>query len=413
MADILLISVVYEPDTVSTAGIVSGLARGLRDRGHDVSVVSSVPHYNPGPGVLADRKNKTGWLRPYRFAVEDGIRVARCFIPQKGSGGLGRLWGFAVFHVTVTLAVLKLFRRAQVAVVVSPPLTLAAVAFLLKAISGTKVVYNAQELWPDVPKDLGVITNPVVLYVLGFLERAIYRRSDAVTTIGDRFAEIIAARGAAPEQVVVIPNFVDTDWITPRPKVSQLSVEWNVAARPVALYAGNIGLTQDFELVLAAAGRLTDVEFIVVGAGAGSGALAALQRCSRLPNVQLRDYVTKNRVADLYGLADVILVPLKAGHDRTTTPSKIFSAMAAGKPILACAAPDTDLADELHHSAAGIAVPPGDVDAFVRGLTALLAGNSTERWQRDRALASASRHSAVAVAQSYDSLAETLLSSAR
>ncbi|MGI8720600.1 MAG: glycosyltransferase family 4 protein [Geodermatophilaceae bacterium] len=407
MSKVLLISVVYEPDTVSTAGIVAGLARSLRDLGHDVSVLSSIPHYNPPSDVLADHRYHVNGLPPYRYSVESGIRVARCFVPQKQQGTLARARDFTVLHLTATVAALRLFADSDVAIVVSPPLTLAAIAFLLKAIRGTKVIYNAQELWPDVPRDLGVITNPLLLRVIAAVERTIYRRADAVTAIGQRFGEIIAVRGGRADRVVVIPNFVDTAWISPQPKVNALSEEWGLTARPVALYAGNVGLTQDFELVLAAA-ALVDVEFVIVGAGAGLAALTKLVEDRKLPNVQLRPFVGRDRVAELYGLADVVIVPLGAGHDRTTTPSKIYSAMAAGKPVLACAGNDTDLANELRVSAAGLSVSPGDVLGFVAALSRLLDLTATGRWRAAAALSSATRHSAGAVAADYDALIGTL-----
>lgn len=410
MSKVLLICVVYEPDIVSTAGIVAGLARGLRDLGHDVSVLSSIPHYNPPSDVLADRRYQASGLRPNRYSVEAGIQVARCFVPQKQQGTLARARDFAVLHLTSTIAALRFFTGCDVVIVVSPPLTLAAIAFLLKAIRGTKVVYNAQELWPDVPRDLGVITNRLLLKVIAAVERTIYRRADAVTAIGQRFGEVIAARGGRADRVVVIPNFVDTAWISPRPKVNALSEEWGLTTRPVALYAGNIGLTQDFELVLAAA-ALVDVEFVIVGSGAGLAALTKLVEDRNLPNVQLRPFVDKDRVADLYGLADVVIVPLGVRHDRTTTPSKIYSAMAAGKPVLACASNDTDLADELRVSAAGMNVSPGDVPGFVSALSRLLDLTSTGRWMAATALSSAARHSASAVAADYDALIGTFSAS--
>lgn len=407
MASVLLISVVYPPDRVSTADIVAGLGKGLADLGHEVSVLSSVPHYNPPADKDARRQYRAGVLRPYRITTEDGIRVARCFVPQKRGRVLGRALDFAVFHLTLTIAAVRLFRRSEVAIVVSPPLTLAFVAFLLRGVGGTKVIYNAQELWPDVPRDLGVITNPALLGLLGAVERAIYRHADAITPIGERFAAVIRERGAPAERVSVIPNFVDTTWIEPRPKRNALSEEWALAERPVVLYAGNVGLTQDFELVLDAAAKLSEVEFLIVGSGAGVEPLQRLLAERDQPNAQLRPFVATERVADLYGLADVVIVPLRAGHDRTTTPSKIFSAMAAGKPVLACAGLDTDLADELAVSSSGVVVPAGDTSAFVDAVGRLLDGTA-EGWDRNAALASAERHSASEVARSYDELLRKL-----
>lgn len=404
MARVLLISVVYPPDRVSTADIVAGLGKELRDLGHEVSVLSSVPHYNPPVAGATQPWYRTPVLRPYRAKTEEGIKVARCFVPQKRGRVLGRALDFAVFHVTLSIAALRLFRRSEVAIVVSPPLTLAFIAFLLRILAGTKVIYNAQELWPDVPRDLGVVTNPVLLAVLGAVERAIYRHADAITPIGERFAAVIRERGAPAEQVHVIPNFVDTTWIEPRPKRNPLSEQWGLAERPVVLYAGNIGLTQDFELVLDVAATLPHLEFLIVGAGAGVVPLRRLLAERRQPNAKLRPFVAAEHVADLYGLADLVIVPLRSGHDRTTTPSKIFAAMAAGKPVLACAAEDTDLAEEIARSSAGLVVPPGDAGRFADGIQRLLQGGTTDNWDMAAALAAAATHSSAAIAASYDGL---------
>jgi len=294
-----------------------------------------------------------------------------------------------------------------VVIVVSPPLTLAFAAFALKALDGAKVVYNVQELWPDVPRDLGVITNSVLLGLLARMELAIYRRADAVTPIGEGFAAVVRERGAEPERVVVVPNFVDTGWIGPRPKRNPLSEEWGLAERPVVLYAGNVGLTQDFDLFVNAAAKLPGVSFVVVGGGAGLDGLRRLVADRAPANVVLHPYQPKERVADLYGMADIVAVPLVAGHDRTTTPSKVFTAMAAGKPVLACAAPDTDLARLLAECSAGVTVPPGDVGAFVEAVERLVSGQAPA-FDRTTALVAADRHSPAACAAAYDRLIGSL-----
>lgn len=403
MARVTLIAVVYEPDTVSTAVIVAGLARQLTALGHDVSVLTSVPHYNASAKVRADPRYRTGRFRPFTVAEEGGIHVVRCYVPQRKGPTLRRAFQLGVLHFTLGVAALRHFRETDVAIVVSPPLTLAFAAFALKAVSGTKVIYNVQELWPDVPRELGIITNPVLIWLLGRLERAIYRRADAVTPIGDGFGEVVRRRGARHERVTVIPNFVDAAWISPRRKRNMLSEEWALADQPVVLYAGNVGLTQDFQLLLEGAAKLPDVAFVIVGSGAGLPDLRRRIGELALGNVQLHPYQPPERVADLYGMADVVAVPLRPGHARTTTPSKIFSAMAAGKPVLACADADTDVARVLAVNSAGITVPPGDLNAFVDAIERLVNGRA-EEFERSAALEAATRHSPGACAAAYDRL---------
>jgi colanic acid biosynthesis glycosyl transferase WcaI len=398
-------AVVYPPDRVSTADIVAGLARGLHNHKHDVGVLTSVPHFNPPSEAESSARRHVRPRALFARRIEDGIEVVRCHVPRRHTRPVGRLFDFAVLHVTMTIAALRRFRDAEVAIVVSPPLTMALIAFLLRAIGGPKVIYNVQELWPDVPRDLGVIRNRGILSALGALERWIYRRADVVTTIGHRFSEEVRRRAGPSVRVRTIPNFVDNKWILPRDKANPLSRAWGLADRDVVLYAGNLGLTQDFELLLEGAAHLPMVEFVIVGAGAGREALVKSLTSRGLRNVRLEPYQPAEEVANLYGLADVIVVPLKPGHDRTTTPSKIFSAMAAGKPIVACAASDTDLASEILAAKAGVVVPPGDLSKFVAAVRAVLAG-SAPSFDRGAALSQAEERAPGRIVTRYH---ETLL----
>lgn len=410
MARVLIITVVHEPDTVSTATIATRLARGLQDCGHDVAVLSSIPHYNPPAGVRSQTHYRASIRHPIRIQDEQGVRVVRCLVPQKPRRVARRAVDFMILHVVMTLAVLRHLRDREVTIVISPPFTLALVGMLARRLGHGRLVYNAQELWPDVPRDLGVIRNRGLLAVLGRMERWIYRSADRVVAIGPGFARTIVGRGAQADHTLVIPNFVDNQRIFPTAKVNPLSLEWKVADHPVVLYAGNIGLTQDFDTLLRAAALLeaAGVRFVIVGGGAARSVLEARIEQSRPANVILKPFVPPEQVSDLYGLADVVAVPLRAGHDRTTTPSKIFSAMAAQRPLVACAAPDTDLAATIVQAKAGLVVPPGEPGTLAEGIATLLSGAANGAWNPEAALAAARLHSPSAIAARYDEVLRSL-----
>jgi colanic acid biosynthesis glycosyl transferase WcaI len=396
---------------VSTATIATQLAQELRDLGHDVAVVTSVPHYNPSPAVRADVRYRGSVLRPVRLEKEEGVRVARCFIPKKPHFVLRRVADYLILHFLMAWAVARHFRDREVTIVISPPFTLALVGMVARALGRGRLVYNVQELWPDVPRDLGVIRNGAALAVLGAVERWIYRSADWVVAIGPAFARTIVARGAPEETTSVIPNFVDNSRIVPQAKANPLAAAWGVGDKPVVLYAGNIGLTQDFDLLLRAAALLEEqgVQFLVVGGGAARARLEEEISTARPTNVELRDFVPVEDVSDLYGLADVVVVPLKPGHDRTTTPSKIFSAMAAGRPLVACAACDTDLAETITESRAGLVVQAADHVALAEGITSLLDGTAGDAWDAATARNAALRNSPDAVAARYDEVLRVLV----
>lgn len=410
MARLLLISIVHEPDTVSTATIVTRLARELRNRGHDVAVLTSIPHYNPGAAVRGHPRYRASLLRPFRVDEEGGVRIVRCYVPQKPEVVARRLLDFAILHAEMGVGVLRYFRDRQVVIVISPPLTLALVGFIGRLLSQGRLIYNVQELWPDVPRDLGVVRNRRLLAVLDAVERWIYRSADKVVAIGPEFARVIVDRGGRPGDTVVIPNSVDTSVIVPERKDNPLSRAWGLAAAPVVLYAGNIGLTQDFDSVFHAARRLADegVHFVIVGGGAARRGLEVRIRRERPRNVELRDFVPWDRVSQLYGMADVVLVPLREGHDRTTTPSKIFSAMAAGRPLVVSASHDTDLAMTIVRSKAGLVVPPGRPDCLADAIMRLLSNRRSEVWDSEVARTIAQRHSPEAITSSYERLLASL-----
>jgi colanic acid biosynthesis glycosyl transferase WcaI len=295
-------------------------------------------------------------------------------------------------------------------IVISPPLTLAIVGMLARRLSHGRLIYNLQELWPDVPRDLGVIRNRLVIGALQRMESWIYRTSERVAAIGPRFRDEVIQRGAAPERVAVIPNFVDSMAISPRPKDNALAAEWALVGTPVVLYAGNVGLTQDFDTVLSAAQLLESdgVHVLIVGGGSAWDGLSSQIASSAARNVMIRPYVDEARVADLYGLADVIVVPLKSGHDQTTTPSKVFSAMAAERPIVAAARPQTDLGQLIVGSRAGLLVPPEDATALAVATRRLLGPGGNRLWDKEAARQAALAHSPARVIAAYDSLLRQL-----
>ena len=206
----------------------------------------------------------------------------------------------------------------------------------------------------------------------------------------------------------VIPNFVDTAFMQPGPKTNPFSLEHGLAEQFVVSYAGNIGLTQNFETILAAAARLrqlTDLRFVIVGDGTRRAWLEAQLATGAHPNVVLLPYQPRSVVPAIYASSDVCLVPLKRGTAQDTFPSKIYTIMAAGRAAIASADPDSELAWVVQQADCGWAVPPDDADALVAAIMAAYEERATlgERGLRGRAYVEA-HHSAGAVARQYDAV---------
>ncbi|MEM1333232.1 MAG: glycosyltransferase family 4 protein, partial [Actinomycetota bacterium] len=234
-------------------------------------------------------------------------------------------------------------------------------------------VFNIQDVFPDAAVQTGAISNGAVIALASWLERVSYRLADAVTVLSDDLADNVRTKlpARAADTVHVIPNFVDTAAITPLDRHTELRRELGAADRPVVLYAGNLGFSQSFDLLVEAARRLPEVTFLVNGDGAARSELERL--AAPLANLYVRGFIDPPRLPELLATGDIHVVPLKTGLGRVSVPSKTYSILAAGRPALAAIDDGTAVPRILAESGGGVAVPPDDLDAFLAGLRHLLA----------------------------------------
>ena len=203
------------------------------------------------------------------------------------------------------------------------------------------------------------------------LERAIYRRSDAVTALSDDLAANVSAKVAAlpPDRrpvVRVIPNFVDTAAVRPMNRQTAYRGEHGLGDRTVVMYAGNLGHSQSLDLLVEAARRhlhRPDLAYVVNGGGVRADALR--RAAEGLPNLTVVGYQPAERVPEVLATADVHVVPLRAGLGASSVPSKTYAALAAGRPVVASVDEGTEVARVVSEAGAGLAVPPDDLDALV------------------------------------------------
>ncbi|HEX8805106.1 MAG TPA: glycosyltransferase family 4 protein, partial [Acidimicrobiales bacterium] len=298
----------------------------------------------------------------------------------------------------------------------SPPLTLGAAGWVAARRWRAPFVFNIQDVFPDVAVELGAITNRQVIRVASWLERWSYRRADAVTVLSDDLRDNLVAkiegRVADPyDRIRVIPNFVDTERIRPAdPEAGSYRREHDLVGRKVVMYAGNVGFSQSLELMLAAARALadrTDVVFVING---GGSARPDLQRdAAGLPNVRFVDFQPKERLPEVLAAADVHVVPLRRGLARSSVPSKTYSILAAGRPVVASVDEGTEVARVVEEAGAGLAVPPDDPSAFTAAVTKLLDGPEQARAMGQAGRAFVERWaSPAAVAERYEALFEEI-----
>lgn len=251
------------------------------------------------------------------------------------------------------------------------------IGWLLSILKGGKFIYNVRELYPALAVQMGLTSpNSTIYRLMALLERFVYARSKVVVVICEMFRQHVVNLGFAPEKVLNIPDFVDTEFIRPLPKDNPLTRQYNLLDKFVVQYAGNIGMTQSFDTIMEVAGRLKDepnIQFLIVGDGARRQYVQDQILKLSLENITLLPYQPRSEVPFIYAAADLGLVPLMAGTAQTTIPSKIYTIMASGRPALVSVDMNSELVWIVEQANCGIAVPPDDADALEVGIRRVFA----------------------------------------
>lgn len=407
----------FDPDVAPTGTVMSRIAYELIDRGHRLHVVTSLPWYQQHAieagwdGQLV-RTEKTEWGRISRVHP----------FPTDKRNIPARALAFGGFTALATLVGTFSRVRPDAVLAMSPPLTLGMAGRIAATARRAPLVFNIQDVFPDVAIELGLLSGERVIQGARALERLSYRISDAVTVLSDDLAENVRAkitRGLEGDQarlqaekVRVIPNFVDTKAIRPSARENSYREQYDLIGKTVVMYAGNVGFSQSLDLVLdAARSFLTtrpDVVFVING---GGSARPDLERdAADLPNVRFIGMQPIERLPEVLAAGDVHVVPLRAGLAWSSVPSKLYSILAAGRPIVASVDPGTEVERTIERAGAGLSVPPENPAAFRAALGELL----DDRDRSDRMGASGRVFverwaSPAAVAESYENLFSELI----
>ena len=342
-----------------------------------------------------------------------------------------RALGFAGFTGLANLYALFTRPRPDVVLAMSPPLPIGLAGLAVARLRRAPLVFNIQDIFPDVAVELGLLTNPTIIRAASYAERTTYAHSAAVTVLSDDLKANVEAKvqraqagrrwlvrrrvgngGGRPDppQVLVIPNFVDTERIRPADRENSYRKEFGLSGKTVVMYAGNVGLSQSLELLVAAARALKqrdDVAFVVNG---GGSALDALKESARgLGNVVFAPYQPAERLSEVLAAADIHVVALKRGLAHASVPSKLYSILAAGRPIVASVDPGTEVVRIVEAAGAGRCVTPEDPAAFTAAILELIDAPG-----RCHTLGEAGRHfvetwvSSAGVAERYEALFEEI-----
>ena len=362
----------FAPDLAPTGVVMTRIVTELAARGHELHVVTSLPWYRnhaiePGWGGRLWRTEKTEW---------GSIIRVHPFPGKSKSNLLRRALGFIAFSYAVGIRSVHADGfpfKVDGVLAMSPPLTLGLTGWFTKIIRRAPLVFNIQDVFPDAAIQTGAISNKKIIAAAKWLERMSYQRSDAVVLLSRDLRTNIANKidKKFHDRLHVIPNFVDTHAITPQNRMTAYRTELGIGDQLVVMYAGNVGFSQSLNLVAEAAAKFPEIAFVINGDGAARKKLQ--QDCAQLANVYFGDYQPIERLSEVLATGDIHLVPLRAGLASVSVPSKSYSILAAGRPMLAAIDPNTEIPNMLRESGAGIAVEPDNAPAFIEALGQLVS----------------------------------------
>jgi colanic acid biosynthesis glycosyl transferase WcaI len=343
MKRVLIHTLIFSPDGVSTAYLYNDIALRLQKRGYEVVVLTTTPHFNIVPEQV--EKQPMHW-KVWGFCKKskyNGMTVLH--VPQKKfKNTLLRLIGFVYWHV-VSFFIGLTIKHVDLILSPSPPLTVGWMNLGLAKLKGCKVIYNVQEIYPDILKMKGGI----VLKFLKWMEHKVYNGSDAVTTIDKVFHDTIVDRFEDKSKLHIIPNFVDTGLYRALDS-SQVNSLLDPALFPQndsikLLYAGNIGHMQSWEplVVLADKTRDLNVEYFVIGEGAQRGYVEEEIKNRGLDKLHLLPYQPRELMPAILSYSDASFIFMVPGRDGDGFPSKVYTIMACERPMLIMSGENTPI----------------------------------------------------------------------
>lgn len=303
----------------------------------------------------------------------EGIRVLRA--PVAGTLHRSFIWRAVSFISFMFSSIWTALRAGPTDIVMgtTPPIFQAVSAWIVAALRNRPLLLEVRDLWPEFAIGMGVLRNPLLIWLSRRLENFLYRRASHILVNSPAYRDYVITKGVPRNKVTLICNGVNPDMFDPDARGESVRRKWNSQGSFVATYAGALGAANDIATLLRAADRLRDhqeIRFILVGDGKEKQNLEAQARKMELPNVIFAGAHSKSEMPGILAASDVCVAILQnIPMFKTTYPNKVFDYMAAGRPIVL--AIDGVIRDVIEKSGGGIFVPPGDDETLAHSILQL------------------------------------------
>lgn len=356
----------YLPETAASLYITDNIVHACADKGIEVDLYTPSPTRNVPDGSVWEREERQmdGKLRIHRFHLygegkNPMLRALRYFLGE-----------FILLHYCM-------WKKYDVAFVDSTPPIQGLKMPLIKWLKRKPTIYNVQDIFPDSLVGTGLTHEGSLIWKIGrIVEKITYRYADKIIVISEDFKKNIMAKGVPEDKIVVIYNWVDQSKVVdvPREENKLFDVYGLDRSKFYITYNGNIGLTQNMDMLLDVAKELQkeyeDIHFVLVGNGAYMDEVRRKVAEHQLGNVHLLPFQPYEDISHVFSLGDASLVISKPGVGANSVPSKTWSIMSASRPVLANF-DENELKTIIENNHCGIFTKAGDKDAFKESILTL------------------------------------------
>jgi colanic acid biosynthesis glycosyl transferase WcaI len=352
---LLVLNQYYWPGVEATAQLLTDLCEALADE-IDVKVVT---------GVLHGQEDEP------RRLVRNGVEIVR--VPSTSferSRLLARASNYASYLTNALVFGLRGPRPDVVLCMTDPPIV-ADIALLVAKRFRAPLVVISQDVFPEIAVQLKRLENPLAMRMLRSFVSLYLRRADRIVAIGDTMRRRLEEKGAPPERVSVIPNWVDTERLAPRDRANDWARNLGLDKRFVVMHSGNVGHAQDLDSLVRSATFLRDLEdlwILIIGMGARHAELKSLAELLDVDQVRFLYYQSRGVLPQSLSAADVHVVGLASGLAGYVVPSRLYGILAVARPVIVAADAESETAQVVQRVGCGVVVPPGRPELLARAI---------------------------------------------
>lgn len=353
---VLILDAYYEPEIIAFSHLEKDLIEGIIEKGYKVKVICPTPTR----GISA--KTAKEYKKIKKEIKNDGnLEILRFSAPQEGKSVVLR----AIRYFWCNFRTIHFAKKSKADLIFSnsTPPTQGYISGKVAKKKNIPFLYSLQDVFPDSLVSTGLTKEGSVLWKIGrFIENRTYLKADKIITISNSMKNNLLTKGVSEKKLEIIPNWVDTQKIRPVLKsenklISELGV---LPDSFIVVYAGNMGESQNVDIILDVAKDFSskNILFLLFGSGSEFDRIKERVKQENINNIIIRGLMPPDRISEVYSLGDLALITGKKGVGKTGLPSKTWSIMACNTPIVASFDTDSALSGVLEKSGGGTCVEP-------------------------------------------------------